>query len=151
MTCVSQSEADSGYMLTTVFQMDPCLLLSSGVSLTYELVTSVLPQKSQWLLALLPTPVTQKNLLLHHLTCLPELRPSTRTHREVKSYFLSFYSIKLSRVKLWTHWTKAGNISMTESCHLETQINWFVNAQRRSFSNSRTKQLHNIYWGSLKS
>lgn len=32
--------------LTTVFHMDPCLLLSSGVSRTYELVTSVLPQKS---------------------------------------------------------------------------------------------------------
>lgn len=46
--------------LTTVFQMDPCLLLSSGVSRTYELVTSVLPQKSHWLEGLLPTPTKQR-------------------------------------------------------------------------------------------
>lgn len=45
--------------LTTVFQMDPCLLRSSGVSRTYELVTNVLPQKSQWLVELLPTPAGQ--------------------------------------------------------------------------------------------
>lgn len=46
-------------MLTTVFQMDPCLLLSSGVSRTYELVTNVLPEKSHWLDGLLPTPNIQ--------------------------------------------------------------------------------------------
>lgn len=51
-------------MLTTVFQMDPCLLLSSGVSRTYELVTNVLPEKSHWLDGLLPTPNIQHSVQL---------------------------------------------------------------------------------------
>ena len=49
------SELCSQSFLTTVFQMDPCLLLSSGVRRTYELVTNVLPEKSHWA----PTPARQ--------------------------------------------------------------------------------------------
>lgn len=43
-------------LLTTIFQMEPSLLRSSGVNRTYWLVTNVLPQKSHWLEELVPTP-----------------------------------------------------------------------------------------------
>lgn len=65
--------------LTTVFQMDPCLLRSSGVSRIYELVTNVLPQKSQWLVELLPTPARQTGDWPAHMR--PTTKVSSSCHK----------------------------------------------------------------------